>query len=284
MAIVKIDLAELDKIRSEVITLTNKLEIEKTKASNEINEIRSKSKQVLVLHKYFKPTIKLKSDREGKIIITGYRLGNNSPHNYDSRLISNMYFDQYGRQTFDEEIVLKDAVARGWIELNAEEDITKVSTEYINLNEVIDTIEKQEASKLQTRLEALKEALTVSEVKYETAVEDYKKENLRITKKWKEAYEDIQLKLKATSDKVLKETIEQHEANVKTISEEYETKLADSLIEIQTINANYDNLLEKYDDYKSNRKRVSLEQQIEDLKAELAKEKAKSFIGKLFNK
>lgn len=242
MANVTMDLAELK-------ALENKIEnLEET-----ITDLRSKQKQVLILHKYFIP--KVTGSKTRNIRVTGIH----EEYRYSQDFFTG---GKTLSHSFDKLMTAEEMINREIISINLTEDFNKSSSEYVNLSEIIDKISAEKEELFKDQIDVQYHRALQAEETLRTSTEDLQKRILVIQKERDEKIKDVIDTLHNTGIKYEKKLVDQKETYEKTIS----------------------TLKEDYELLKNDKKRVSLEQQIADLQAQLLAEKQKSIFQKLFNK
>lgn len=262
MAKVKMEMSELKELERKIEVL-----------EGEKNDLLLKQKQVWVLHKYFNASIRVvdKAFNNNNITITGIARAYTPRADYWNASGGPIFTAEPGSY-LTKDMRIGDALANGLIEIVATEDISRSSSEYVNLHEVVENIESNVKKQFESDLAIAKNRALIAESKVEDAEETAKstllKEQQRLQKKCDEA---IEIKEKSY-DKALEE-----------VSKNYDEEIDKANTEIKTLKEKYDKLSQEYDDYKNDRKRLTLEQQIEELKAELKAEREKSWWKKIIS-
>lgn len=216
----------------------------------EKQDLIDKQHQVVVYHKYFNGKIKLGE----KKLFDQNRVNIQSIRWADSWSNTSQYIS-------DDNVNFQSLLDKGLIEIDISEISSKTSKDYINMSEAIDQIRKEEEEKLQLQINQLRERSYIAETALETSKEDSKKEILRIRKSYQEKEEELISTFNNKIDNLVKEKIE-----------------LDKLL-----TSKYNNLKQEFEDFKADKKRLSLEEQILELTEQLKAEKAKGFWSKLFN-
>lgn|SRR4030042_1082979 len=238
-------MAEVKMDLAELKQLEDKIETLEKEKQNLIDS----QHQVVVYHKYFEGRIKPGIPKSGMYIQTV--------------TISGTMRTFSGVEYFNRDIDLNQALEKGLIEIDLKELTSKTTKDYKNLSEIIIEIRKEEESKVQESIEKALDRATKAEYDITVIEDKYKK------------------KLLASCDNYNK-TIEKLENSNTELEKEYEQKLT---IESKTAEEKYSKLLQEFNDFKEDRKRLSLEEQIAELQAKLLEAtKPKSFLARLLNK
>jgi hypothetical protein len=249
MAKVEMDLAELKALEKSIENL------EKEKQTLIDNQ-----HQVIVYHKYF----------NGKLKLGEKRLFDQSRVNIQAIKWNN--YETQSQFIMENDVSFQGLLDKGLIEIDLSEISSKTSKDYVNMSEIIDQIRKEEEEKLQSQLKNLKERSLAAEVSLETSKEDSKKEILRIRKAYQEKEEELINTFNNKIDNLTKELTLKHDKLILTKD-----------ILLKEADLKYNILKEQFDDFKADKKRLSLEEQILELQELLKAEKAKGFWSKLFN-
>jgi len=239
---VNMDILELKALEKKIADLTA-----------EKAELISREKQVVVYHKYFNGRLKLNSGAKSgqNIQITGYR----RVHDYGPFRGIHDSMD-YFSDNFD----VADAIRQGWLTIDLSENTTKTTKDYENLSEIVKDIHEEE--KLAVQEELLKAQLRASQAEqYSATVDD------KCTKQI--------LELKAIQKKGIDDLLASRQKEI-----DEDKRVLDALI--ATKNAAYEALSQKFEDFKTDKQRLTLEQQLAEVIAELKAEKAKPWYKKLF--
>lgn len=211
----------------------------------EKQELLDNQHQVVVYHKYFTGKIKPGKMKNGAV---------------NSVAISGM--QNYGRMDyFKHDINLDYALEQGLIEIDIKEDTSKISKDYLNMSDVISTLREELKMEYDNSLLSAQNRATTAEYTSSVIEDKYKKEILSINDKNKSVIN----KLKDSYEILLTEKAEEFKAFKNKSKEEYST------------------LQKEFDDFKTNKEMVSLEDQILALKQEIVILKNRPFIKRLFN-
>jgi hypothetical protein len=209
----------------------------------EIQYLKDNAQQVMIYHKYFNGKIKPNSKRDGSYIeVTGVHGGD------------------WNRRSFSESSTISNALNRGWIDIDLTEDSTRTTKDYKNLSEVQEEIRAEEYAKVQVILGEALDRATKSE--YDSS-------------KIEDRYKKIVAENSELNDIKLKELKETHINEIAANEKQFNKLIGDEI-------ANFVTLKQEFDDFKADKKRLTLEQQIATLMAELKAEREKSFFKKLF--
>lgn len=243
------DLAELKALEKSIENL-----------EKEKQDLIDKQHQVIVYHKYF----------NGKI-----KLGEKKLFDQNRVNIQAIRWSNYGRISseyiIDDNVSFQSLLDKGLIEIDISEISSKTSKDYINMSEVIDQVRKEETEKLQSRLQELIDRSYNAETALETSKEDSKKEILRTRKNYQDREEEL---INNFNNKIEKLTKESDLKIDNLIKEKIELD--------KMLTSRYNVLKEQFEDFKADKKRLSLEEQILELTEQLKAEKAKGFWSKLF--
>lgn len=238
-------MAEVKMDLAELKQLEQKIEnLEKEK-----QELIDRQHQVVVHHKYFNGKIKLAEKKifdQHKVDIQAIKWSNNYSANY----------------IIDNNVNFQSLLDKGLIEIDISEISSKTTKDYINMSEAIEQIRKEEKENVKSQLQELINRAYDAEVALETSKEDSKKEILRIKKIAKNSEEELINNFNSKIDSLFKE----------------KEKL------IKEFNIKYKQLEQQFEDFKEDKKRLSLEEQIIELKNQLEKEKSKTIWQRIFNK
>lgn len=215
----------------------------------EKQDLIDRQHQVIVYHKYFNGKIKFGEKKlfdQNRVNIQAIRWNN--------------YGNLSSEYIIDNNISFQSLLDKGLIEIDISEISSKTSKDYINMSEAIDQIRKEEEEKLQLQINQLRERSYIAETALETSKEDSKKEILRIRKSYQEKEEELITNFNNKIDNLVKEKIE-----------------LDKLLTLK-----YNNLKQEFEDFKADKKRLSLEEQILELTEQLKAEKTKGFWSKIF--
>lgn len=266
MAEVKMDLAELKAMEDNIKEL-----------NNTINDLKSKQKQVLFLHKHFKAEIRVKGGKGGEIQIQAIRSRYVSDRN-PSYMITDKTMGMSGfYENFNIDTTLEQAVKNGYIEIIAIPD-SNTSEEYVNMSEVVDRINVKQKEVVETELKLALNRATEAEHKLTIIDDKYRKQMLTFSDENRVKFDESLKIAKTQFDGIIKSL----ETDIETIKEEYDSfKLKQKELGKKSA-IKYDELLLKYNDLKEDKVRLSLEQQISQLRVELEEERNKSIFKKLF--
>lgn len=217
-------------------------------------DLESRAQQVIVYHKYFNGKIQVvKSPR----IYPSYTLTGIKERKYSSPMSPS------SREYISMDVTLDEALEKGLVTLDTKEDVSRQTKDYVNMSEVVKDIHNEV---------------------YKQFSEDLEKANNRATEA-----EHLSLTIE---DKYKKEIITAREAHFRVVDQmtaDYQSKVVNLVKEQNTRNENYEaaykQLKQEFDDFKENKKRISLEKQLEEALetiAELSKKKNKNFFTKLF--
>lgn len=269
MAQVTMDINELKALENEVDVLKKEKE-----------ELIEKQRMVVILHKHFDAKMKLGSKKlfeQNKVDIhavmwsDNYTYPRTSPHSSQAR-----YMD-------DRHISMQQLLDKGLIEIEVTPDETRTTKDYVNLSDVVAqiTAEQKEVVALQLQ-EALKRA---SDAEYQiTVVED--KANKRCL-----AFEDkMETDYRGAIQKLEKQIDSDREGHAKAI-ELLQKSHADTIEQMQekekaeydAMGEKYEKLQQEFEDFKANKKRLTLEQQIDNMQEIIMAWKNRGFWARMFN-
>ena len=238
------DLAELKQLEKKIEDLEKEKQV-----------LIDNQQQVIVHHKYFDGKIKTgKGAKDKKVSITAIRSIDSC---YDQRGLYNPRSQEY----FNKDLNFTDLVNLNYIEFDVTLNESESSKEYKNLSEVISEIKKEEEEKVKFELSSLRERAVNAEVKFETSLEDSRKEVIRVRK--------------ACDDKV--DTFQ------KDFNERLNKLQEDHKLEISKKDEELKLVREEYQLFRENKKRVSLEEQVSNLTKELNSFKNRGFWKRVFN-
>ena len=222
------------------------LEQQITDLKAEKQELIDKQMMVVIHHKYFNAEIELSKNLQRE-------LEERSP--YDFRR------DRYGA------ISLGRYIEMGEAKINSTE--LRSTKDYCNLSEIQRDIRNEIKEEYVSEISSLKADIRALNDQIERA-KDY--EEARLGKLESQQRSEINL------------LNEVHEKDLARISQAYKTKLKELKHSLVVANGNFDTLTEEFNAFKEDRKAKTLMEQIEELKAQLAVERNKTFWQKLFNK
>jgi len=211
-------------------------------------DLISKQKQVVVYHKHFNGTVVInRSAKAGQPFSVS---GVARKFDYD-RAFNGGIFNEY--QTHD--IDLADAVRRGWLEIDIKEDSTKTTKDYENLSEIVKDIREEELAKVEIELSKAQLRASIAE-QYTTTVEDKcTKQIISI----REAHKDL-------VDGINKD----HQEHVAKLTKNAETATSYMGEQLKTLS-------QEFEDFKADKKRLTLEQQLAEAIKTIAELKAKKW-------
>lgn len=243
MADVTMSLSELDELRSKIAELESKN-----------TDLIEKQKLVLVQHKFFNGKIS-SGKQNGKVQITSLEYVSPEFRGYGNPMGS------YRNSIIDYD--LSEAISKGIVVLDLQEDPSRQSTDYINMSEATELIRQEEKLKVKSLLDELSERSALAEHQLANSKIDSKKEIERVKNDYTERIQNL-------NDLSKKD------------KENFEKKLAEI---VERLNKRYDKLNQEYEDFKADKKRVTLEQQIVELNhqiEELTAKKRRSFFSTWF--
>lgn len=206
-------------------------------------------KQVVFLHKYFEGRIKPGKPRAGVHI--------------QSVNLSGLRSNFCGTEYFAQDVNLDYALEQGLVEIELKENTSKMTKDYVNMSEVILEIQKEEEAKTEYAMRKALDRATKAEYEITEIEDKYKKKFL------------------ASCDSY-NITIEKLENEKAKLIDEWKQELQ---TEREKAKEKYDKLQQEFSDFKEDKKRVSLEDQIKELQSKLLEAtKPKSFINRLLNK
>lgn len=243
---VKMDINELRALENQISKLTAEKE-----------DLISKQKQVVIYHKYFNGKLKVVPGQKADYSVNIYGVRENRMMGRWDTMPSSRYSD------FCMDIDIAEAIKKGWVEIDLSENSSKHTKDYVNMSEVIEDIHKEEFAKVREDLAIAQQRATEAEHLSVTVADKYEKEILKI----REAHQDF-------NSQVSKE----HEERILRLNKKYEDFEKQSKEE-------FDKLSQEFADFKEDKKRVSLEQQLaealETIK-KLEEENAKPWYRKIF--
>ena len=243
MANVSMDLAELKALEQQIADL-----------KAEKQELIDKQKMVIVHHKYFNGKLK-PSSKHGSPYIRIEGVEGSSRYNPSGR--------------FDQMFSLKDALDRGFVEIDLTEDSSRNTKDYCNLSEIQRDIRNEIKGEYVSEISLLKADIRAFNDQIERAKD----------------YEEARLKeLESQQKSELNLLNEGHKKDLDRISQAYKTKLKTINHSLVVARGNFDVLSKEFETFKEDRKTKTLVEQIEELKIQLATEQKKTFWQKLFNK
>lgn len=262
MAKVEMDLNELKALEAKIAGL-----------ETDKQALIDKQMMVVVLHKHYKGKIKVNNGisptaQSLGVRVTGVQIIERRQHPSSSRYHG--YGDPYRSerefsrttQQFDEELNLQDAINQGYVDVDITEDTTRTTRDYKNLSEVEEELRGVIGQEYEQRLAEARERATALEYEL-TAIDNKHVIRLRT--------------LNESNQNELTKIAKEHAAEIKTLTDQKDTEYLHLLAE-------KDKLQQDYDDLKDDKKRISLEQQLLDLKGELHTLKTRSFWDRVFNK
>jgi len=229
---VNMDILELRALEKKIADLTAEKE-----------DLLATRKQVVIFHKHFNGTVKLNPGQraERDIRITGIRATKRINPRFGEMSAHSEYFEL--------DIDLAEAISRGWLMIDLMENTTKTTKDYENLSEVVKDIHEEEAQKVHEEL--LKAQLRTSEAEHYSATVDDK------------------------CQKQILELKEVHKSQLNNFEQAYikkhEKEAEDYKINLEYEKDKYHTLQQEFEDFKADKKRLTLEQQIVELKAALDK-------------
>lgn len=220
--------------------------IEKLKAEKQ--ELLDKQHQIVVHHKYFKGKIEPVSFPPGKI------------HSISSINISGsaIYQNENGISSianFSRDIPLQKAIDSGLVSINIQEDTSRYSKDYINMSEAISQIREEEKEKINNELKKALDRATNAEYEITVIEDKYKKKILESTDYYNKKIQELNSK---------------YSEEIKNLAKIRDDK--------------YKELKQEFEDYKEDKKRLSLEEQVKVLTKELQEYKNKTFWQRIIKK
>lgn len=225
--------------------LTELRELEKkiedlTKAKKHLEDTQQ---QVVVHHKYFKGKLEIVKESTLRDMLR-YR---------------QVSYGRYGTSIDGGPMYTVDTlISKGVIRWNVEENSTKNTKDYKNLSEIQDELRVELQKEVQERLNEALARATEAEIT-SSSIKDTLTKSFDGTIK---ARENNKKKLIKDHVKEIEDLIETHTEKVK----EWHDK--------------FDSLNEEFDDFKNDRKRTTLEEQIEELRQQLETERSKKWYQK----
>jgi len=243
-------MAEVKMPLSELKAMENKIE----KQKEQIEDLKSKQKQVAVNHKYFKARVK-GIDRANRAIVDITVRDDN----YYNRSYGSPSASAYSTQTLS----LSDAYKKGLIDLDFTYQDDEITTnDFINMDEAVEMIRKEEAARVDGRLEEAN--ARASKAEYDLSQADD-----RYSKKISSLQEQLD-NTKADNEKNIRDLRKKHKANLEAKQEVYNTEKQE--------------LQDQIDELKGAEKKKTLENQVEELKAEINRLKGRSVWDRIANK
>lgn len=252
MATVEMDLAELDKMRDN----QKRLEGIITDLRKEKQDIIDAQPRVTIHHKSYKGVIKGGPRvNDDTIRIHGMQIVKDSRYsNHFSR-----YNTTQRQEPFNKIVSFADLEDEGIITLDVEEVVGESSRDYRNLDSVISDIREEETEKVAEKLKVLTKRAQDNVEKL--AIQEGK-------------YEDKLIALAAEKEKGIKGLLKQLEESSEAHQKELEQVKSEAAEKYQTLS-------QDFEDFKANKKRVTLEEelnenrkQLKDLKKQLEKKDA----------
>ncbi len=257
MAKIEMDLAEFQQMESRIKIL------EKEKEA-----LIESQPQVLVIHKHYDGKIVYGDKAKDKNLMINGFIYNGRYGTPKTPWLTDTYAKE-GYNTFDESVSFDSLIANDILKIELIHNNDKTSKDYKNLSEVISEIRNEEELKLKEKLQHQTERANNVEVALETIVQDNEKEIIRLKKTHSEKIEKINSEFAEKIEKTSKDYIEK--------LEDSEIKRAD--------------LQQAFDEFKVDKKRITLEDQISELinklkekDAELEKNKNKKLFERIFSK
>lgn len=162
------------------------------------------------------------------------------------------YGSRTAQEYFNDDVSVQYLFDQGVLEVDLTEDTSKTSKDYKNLSEVISEIRIEESDKVAKQLNEALDRATSAEHLNSTIEDKYKKEFLTL--------------------------VEKHQDNIDKLTKTNKEKVA-------KIQEEYSKLKQEFEDFKEDRKRISLEEQIGELTKQLEAAKVKkSFWERVLNK
>lgn len=234
----------------------NELKALETKIANletEKADLIDKQKMVVVLHKYFTGVAKPGKVKTGSVKVTGIR------EVYEPN--SWRYGGGSTRRAFEEDMSISYAIDAGFIDVQLKEDATRVSKDYINLSEVTEELRGVIGAEYDQRLAEARERATKAESEL-ASIDDTHIKRIRVMN---EGYQNDIVKLKKDHDK-----------EVESLNTKYNEL-------VETSSKAYNELQQDYQDLKDDKKRISLEQQVAEMSAQIKALQTRGFWARVFN-
>ena len=245
------DLAEFQQMEQKVKTL------EKEKEA-----LIESQPQVLVIHKHYDGKIVYGDKAKDKNLNIHGFMFNGRYGTPKTPWLTDTY-NKEGYSSFEESVSFDSLIVNDILKIELTHNNDKTTKDYKNLSEVLTEIRNEEESKLKEKLQYQTERANQVEVASETLVQDHEKEIIRLKKTHSEKIEKINSEFTEKLDKCSKDSIKKlEEAEIK-----------------------YINLQQAFDDFKTDKKRMSLEEQIGELTKKLEEaNKPKKLIDRILNK
>jgi len=265
MAEVKMDLNELKALETKL----EQLEVEKQQLIND-------QKMIIVMHKYYNGKIVPGKNPQGGVTITGVRLKRQeyndranqrggSPSSWNPwRTNEDPYLSglgNYPTERFSDSLTIRGAIELGYIDVNLKEDSSRVSKEFINLDEAKDQLRAVLDEQYSNMLNLANQRASKAEYELVNVNDINVKKFIKLDEEHREQLDNL---LKG-NESVLKITI------------------AEWTDRCDILQKKYDELEQNYQDLKEDKERVSLEKQNNKLKDELYLLQHRGFWARLFN-
>lgn len=226
----------------------------------EKQELLDKQKMVVVLHKFFNG--KIGRGNTSSVQITGVRtISTLKDMSYRNRYTGYENMFDYRRESFVDTMSLDTALNMDYVTIDLTEDTSRTSKEYTNLDDVKKDLTQTIGKDFEEQILKLKESNLELQYDLDNSKSDSDREITALKKGHAVKIEE----LNETKDLVISTMDKAHKATVESLENEI------------------NKLRGEYEDLKSDKKRVSLEQQVSDLVGELAKLQARGFWARLFN-
>ena len=251
MAKIEMDLAEFQQLETKIKVL------EKEKEA-----LIESQPQVLIIHKHYDgKSVYGDKAKDKNLNIHGFMF--NGRYGTPSTPWLTDTYNREGYSSFDESVSFDSLIANDILKIELTHNNDKTTKDYKNLSEVLTEIRNEEETKLKEKLQYQTERANQIEVASETLVQDHEKEIIRLKKTHSEKIEKINSEFTEKLDKCSKDSIKKlEEAEIK-----------------------YTNLQQSFDDFKTDKKRMSLEEQISELTKKLEEaNKPKKLIERILNK
>ena len=244
---VKMDINELRTLENQITDL---------KAQKA--DLESRQQQVVIYHKYFNGKIQVVKSPQNSPLYTINGIREHNSFNSIRR-----YGYQPEMEYISVDLHLSEALEKGWVTLDTKEDVSRQTKDYMNMSEVVKDIRNEVHEQFAKDLEKARDRAVEAESLSLTIEDKYKKELITI----REAHSSVVNQMTADYQKKVVEIIKEHETMTNQNAE------------------NYKQLEQSYNDLKEDKKRISLEKQLEEaLKtvAELTEKNNRSIFRKLF--
>lgn len=216
-------------------------------------DLIDKQQQVIIYHKYFDGKVKFGPKARQKEFEINSIIHTKTLKMYNSNFDVGSPRYEYSNRIVDEFISMQDLYDNGFIEIDLKENTSKTTKDYKNLSEVINEIKFEEKEAISEQFNMALERATLAEAKLIDINDEHDKEIIKVTKIWQDT---------------LAKTSEKYEKKLEGLKKD--------LIALQ----------QEYDDFKEDKKRLTLEQQLEQLQkdAKAQTDELKKMVDSLKNR